>query len=66
MLKFLQTLSFRFSICLSAFFPGKLLETNVQKILKSGSRSSSACNALNFFSRILKSEALVFFFLIYI
>ena len=31
-------------------FPGTFLQTNVQKILKSGSRSSSACNALNFFS----------------
>ena len=32
-----------------------------KKILKSGSRSSSACNALNFFfSRILRSEALVY------
>ena len=29
-------------------------------IPKSGSRSSSACNALNFFSRILRSEALVY------
>ena len=41
-------------------FPGTFLQTNVQKILKRGSRSCSACNALNFFSRILKSEALVY------
>ena len=32
-------------------FPGTFLQTNVQKILKSGSRSSSACNALNFFQQ---------------
>ena len=31
------------------------------KILKSGSRSSCACNALElFFSRILRSEALIY------
>ena len=42
---------FRFSIHLSAIFPGKFLQTNVYwKILKKGSSSSSACNALNFFS----------------
>ena len=29
---------------------GMVLQTNVQKILKSGSRCFSACNALNFFS----------------
>ena len=29
-------------------------------MLKSGSRSSSAFNALNFFSKILRSEALVY------
>ena len=37
-----------------------ILKTNVQKILESGSSSSSACNALNFSSRILRSEALVY------
>ena len=34
-------------------FPGTFLQTNVQKILKSGSRSSSACNALKFPSRAI-------------
>ena len=41
---------FRFPIYLSVIFPGTFLQTNVSKIQKSGSRSSSACNALNFFS----------------
>ena len=31
-----------------------------RKFTKSGSRSSSACNALTFFSRILRSEAFVY------
>ena len=48
---FLQRLAlacFRFSIHLSVIFPGTFLETNVYKILKSGSRSSKACNVLIF------------------
>ena len=38
-------------------FLGKFLQTNVKKFLRSVSRSSSACNALNFFSRSVKSAA---------
>ena len=41
MLKFVQRLALD--------FPGTFLQTNVKKILKSGSTSFSACNALTFF-----------------
>ena len=49
MLKFLQRLPLDFPLYLPLIFPGTFLQTNVSKILKSGSRSSSASNALNFF-----------------
>ena len=46
---------------LSVIFPGLYytLQTNVKKIFKNGCRSSG-CNALNFFSRILRSKDLVY------
>ena len=48
-LKFLQKLALVFQIFVSTFFPATFLQTNVLKILKKGSRSSSACNTLHFF-----------------
>ena len=49
MLEFLQRLALDFPYIIVCNFPGTFLQTNVQKILKSGSRSSSACNALKCF-----------------
>ena len=47
-LKFLQRLALDFHIFVCNF-PRTFLQTNVKKILESGSRSSSACNGLKFF-----------------
>ena len=60
MLKFLQRLALDFPYICLYFFPG-LSYRHVKKILTSGPRSSSACKALIFFfSRFLRSEALVY------
>ena len=62
-LNFLKRLRFRFSIYLSVIFNRTYVSYRqmalYRKFAKSGSRSSRACNALNFFSRILRSEGLV-------
>ena len=59
-IKFLKRLALGFpKICL--IFPGTFLQTNILKILISGCKSSSASNTLNFFSRILRSEGLVYY-----
>ena len=61
-LKFLQKLALDFPyIYLCAIFPGKFLQTNVyRKFLKKVLGLLGHVTPSNFFSRILKSEALVY------
>ena len=59
MLKFLQKLDLDFPYICLQFFPGNFYR-KMYRNFKEGSRYSSECNGLIFFSRILKTEALVY------